>query len=78
MPANGESFERMELTFRAEPASVNRSALPGGWLVWCLLGCALGIGLWLLGRDYLLRSLRHRLTAADSVGEVLIVAEGLA
>lgn len=77
MPARGESIERLELTFRAEPAPASRSSLPGGWMVWCLIGCGIGIATWLIGREQLVRTLRKQLTDASSVGEALIAVDGL-
>ncbi len=77
MPAPGESIERLELTFRAEPAPASRSSLPGGWTVWCLIGIGIGIATWLIGREQLVRTLRKQLTDASSVGEALIAVDGL-
>jgi hypothetical protein len=77
MPASGEKIERVELTFRAAPAAA-RSTLPGGWMLWCLLGCVIGIGCWLSGRRHLTESLRKQLHEARTSSEVWLALDGLA
>ena len=77
MPATRHNVQRLDLRFRAEPARVGRSTLPGGWLIWCLLGIAVGIGCWLLGRQSLTQDLAQQLTDADSAAEAMLAVEGL-
>jgi len=79
MPVNREAVERLDLTFRAEPAATptQRSVLPGGWWLWCLTGAVLGIAGWLAGRQQLTSSLTTQLTQSNSVAEAMLAVEGL-
>ncbi len=76
MPATNHHVERLSLTFRAEnPAP--RSVLPGGWWLWCLLGIGVGLGGWLLSREYLAKRLGQQLSEAKSRPEAMLALEGL-
>ncbi len=79
MPDNRDAVERLDLTFRAEPAVTQpqRSVLPGGWWLWCLTGAILGIAGWLAGRQQLTSSLTAQLTQSNSVAEAMLAVEGL-
>jgi hypothetical protein len=79
MPVNRDAVERLDLTFRAEPAEMppQRSVLPGGWWLWCLTGALLGIAGWLAGRQQLTSSLTTQLTESGSVAEAMLAVEGL-
>lgn len=79
MPVNRDAVERLDLTFRAEPAATpaRRSVLPGGWWLWCLTGAVLGITGWLAGRQQLTSSLTTQLTQSNSVAEAMLAVEGL-
>ncbi len=78
MPDNQQNIERLDLRFQVEPApDSHRFSLPGGWLVWCLLGIGLGLGCWFVGRDSLARSLSSQLSAAESAEQALLALDGL-
>ncbi len=77
MPAKTRPVERIDLKFRAAPATASRLTPPGGWWVWSLLGVACGLGGWLIGRDLLTRRLGDQLAEAQSPGEALLALEGL-
>jgi len=65
------------LTFRAAEPAPPRSVLPGGWWLWCLLGIGVGLGGWLLSRQYLAEKLGERLLLAKSRPEAMLALEGL-
>lgn len=72
------STEQLNLTFRVKgPASNRGSILPGGWWLWCLLGATVGIGCWLVSRQYLARQFGWQLASATNRGEAMYALEGL-
>lgn len=77
MPATKHQVERLSLTFRAEKPLPPRSILPGGWWLWCLLGIGVGLGGWLLSREYLAKRLGQQLSGAKSRPEAMLALEGL-
>jgi hypothetical protein len=78
MPAMQNNPERLDLRFRAEPtSSAARFALPGGLLLWCLLGIGLGLACWFIGRHSLKQSLAAQLMNANSAAEAMVAVEGL-
>ena len=76
MPATTHQVERLSLTFRAETPAP-RSVLPGGWWLWCLLGIAIGLGGWLVSRQFLAQRLSEQLLTAKSRPEAMLALEGL-
>ena len=77
MPATNHQVERLSLTFKVENPPASRSILPGGWWLWCLLGIGVGLGGWLLSREYLAKRLGQQLSEAKSRPEAMIALEGL-
>ncbi|MCA9132628.1 MAG: hypothetical protein KDA45_05725, partial [Planctomycetales bacterium] len=75
--ARPSPVERLDLKFRAEPASTAGSAFAGGWWLWCLVGVFLGLGGWWASRSLLTRRLSDQLAAAQSPGEAFLALEGL-
>ncbi len=71
MPATNHQVERLSLTFRAE-SPAPRSVLPGGWWLWCLLGIAIGLGGWLISRQFLAQRLSEQLLTAKSRPEACL------
>ena len=77
MPATSHQVERLSLTFLVENPPPPRSVLPGGWWLWCLLGIGVGLGGWLLSREYLAKRLGQQLSEAKSRPEAMLALEGL-
>ena len=77
MPATTHQVDRLSLTFRAAEPAPPKSVLPGGWWLWCLLGIGVGLGGWLLSRQYLAEKLGERLLSAKSRPEAMLALEGL-
>ncbi len=77
MPATHNDLQRLDIRFRAEPVRGHRQSLPGGWLLWCLLGLATGLGCWLFGRQTLTERLAAQLSESGSTAEALLAVEGL-
>ena len=77
MPATQHQVERLSLTFRAENPAPPRGVFPGGWWLWCLLGVGVGLGGWLLSREYLAKRLGQQLSEAKSRPEAMLALEGL-
>ena len=77
MPSTSHHVDRLSLTFRAEDPAPPRSSLPGGWWLWCLLGVGIGLGGWLLSRQYLAEKLGERLLTSKSRPEAMVALEGL-
>ena len=77
MPSTKHQVERLSLTFRAESPLPPRGVLPGGWWLWCLLGVGVGLGGWLLSREYLAKRLGQQLSEAKSRPEAMLALEGL-
>lgn len=50
----------------AEPKASRPHLLPGGVVLWCLVGLAIGLTVWLGGRSYLKRVLADQLVTASS------------
>ena len=76
MPADSRQ-DRIELRFRSPAAPTAWAALPGGWLLWCAAGLAIGTACWLVGRHQLTKSLSAQLANADSSAEAVMAVEGL-
>lgn len=77
MPATNHQVERLSLTFKVQNPQPARSILPGGWWLWCLLGIGVGLGGWLLSREYLAKRLGQQLSEAKSRPEAILALEGL-
>jgi hypothetical protein len=77
MPATNHQVERLSLTFKVQNPPTSRSILPGGWWLWCLLGIGVGLGGWLLSREYLAKRLGQQLSEAKSRPEAMLALEGL-
>ena len=77
MPATNHQVERLSLTFKVQNPQTARSVLPGGWWLWCLLGIGVGLGGWLLSREYLVKRLGQQLSEAKSRPEAMLALEGL-
>lgn len=70
-------MERLDLNFRAEPARPKLFGLSAGWWLWCLVGLAVGYGVWWTSRQYLTRRLGDQLAAAQSPSDAFLALEGL-
>ncbi len=77
MPAINHKVEHLNLTFKVQNPQTARSVLPGGWWLWCLLGIGVGLGGWLLSREYLAKRLGQQLSEAKSRPEAMLALEGL-
>jgi hypothetical protein len=69
--------ERLDLNFRAEPASARTLGFSPGWWLWCLIGLGVGYGLWWAGRQALTRRLSDQLATAQSASDAFLALEGL-
>lgn len=58
------STKKSPATNSTEPARPH--LLPGGLMLWCLVGLAIGLSVWIGGRTYLKRTLADQLTSASS------------
>ena len=70
-------MERLDLKFRAEPARAPATSFPLGWWLWCLVGLAVGYGIWWSSRHYLARRLSDQLASAQSPSDAFLALEGL-
>jgi hypothetical protein len=77
MASERDNLERLEVRFRAAPAQRSRAGMPGGWWIWCVLGIALGIGGWELGRSHLAEGYKSQLGSQQPAAEALLAIEGL-
>jgi len=77
MPATNHPVEQLNLTFKVQNPQTARGILPGGWWLWCLLGIGVGLGGWLLSREYLAKRLGQQLSGAKSRPEAMLALEGL-
>lgn len=74
---SSRSLERLDLTFRAEPARRPRAGIALGWWLWCLIGLAAGFGVWWGSRHYLTLRLSDQLATAQSPSDAFLALEGL-
>lgn len=74
---SSRSLERLDLTFRAEPARRPRAGIALGWWLWCLIGLAAGFGVWWGSRYYLTLRLSDQLATAQSPSDAFLALEGL-
>lgn len=70
-------MERLDLTFRAEPARRPMASTALGWWLWCLIGLAAGFGVWWGSRHYLTLRLSDQLATAQSPSDAFLALEGL-
>ncbi|MFO0942681.1 MAG: HEAT repeat domain-containing protein [Pirellulales bacterium] len=74
MPEDTNNFETLDLRFRVQPPK--RGALPGGLIVWFILGVAVGGGFWMYGRKELANRLQQKV-ASESTTNSLYAIEAL-
>lgn len=72
MPEDTNNFETLDLRFRVQPT--NRAAwLPGGVIVWFILGIAVGGLFWLYGRKELARRLQQKVASESTSGSLYAI-----
>ncbi len=69
--------ENLKLTFRVDGSAAKRSPARAAWLIWCLLGVAMGISGWVLGRHLLTDHLGATISEAEDRDEALLALAGL-
>lgn len=76
MPTQQPNTERLELRFHAADSAA-KATVPGGWLMWMLVGLAVGLGVWLVGGRLLRQRLSNQLADSSSSTEAFVALESL-
>lgn len=76
MPSPAPPIERLDLRFRVSETR-GKSILPGGLVLWTLVGVTLGIGVWIGARQLLRHQLSGKLAKSDTAADAFLALEGL-